>query len=77
VQQRFADVIESTKRNGTYTEVITDNAFDKQVLQDAQENILNQVISGREYNLLDAPTPEPDTTRTDRLADYDKPLPLD
>jgi hypothetical protein len=77
VQQRFADVIESTKRNGTYTEVITDNAFDKQVLQDAQENILNQVINGREYNLLNAPTPEPDTTRTDRLADYDKPLPLD
>lgn len=87
VQQEFKEIIKQTQRNGTYTEVITDNAFDKQVLQDTQETIYNAIIDGSD-TWFNAPQsseqkekidePAPPAKKMDRLSDeFDKPLPLD
>lgn len=88
IKQDFTALVEHTKRNGTYTEVITENAFDKAALNAATEQILNGIIDGNDW--FNAPAPEEpkkiseDTTshderpRADRLSDeYDKPLPLE
>lgn len=80
VQQRFEDIIEATKLKGTYTPVITDNAFDKKTLNDAKEEILNRMIGGADYRLGDGPTDDTDDdepTSYDRLSGFDTPLPLD
>jgi transposase InsO family protein len=86
VQQNLQAIIEHTKRNGTYTEAITDNAFDKKILQETSEQILNSLIEGAEtWATIPAPTPksepniEPFTfsPKADRLSDYDQPLPLE
>ena len=77
---RFAEVIEATKRNGTYTEVITANAFDKEVLQNTEAELLNQIIQGDNYRLNQSDeqlTTDNQQPTGDRLSNYDKPLPLD
>lgn len=81
VQQDFKALVEHTKRNGTYTEVITDNAFDKQVLNDTTEQILNGIIDGQ-AGWLSAPEADkiqdsPEAPKPDRLAGYDNHLPLE
>ena len=76
VQQDFTQLIEHTKRNNTYTPVITDNAFDKKVLQDTNSELLNQLIQGSDYKLdaepLDGPQDDTDNTQYDRLKGYDQ-----
>jgi hypothetical protein len=79
-RSQFAEIIEHTKRNGTYTEVITENAFDKQVLQDTHEQILNDVLNGPKW--LDGPQDDTeevdneqvtvDKKKADRLSGYDE-----
>lgn len=82
-QQDFTALIEHTKRNGTYTEVITDNAFDKKVLTDTTEQILNGIIDGQGnwLNVQEPANPEPrkdnEEPKLDRLSGYDNHLPLE
>lgn len=66
LQDRDA-MIALTKANKTYTEV-SENAFDKEVLQAANSEYLNQIIGGDDYT-LDAPKEMPETSGFDRL-DY-------
>lgn len=78
-QQNFKELIELNKRNGNHTDVITANAFDKEVLQDALSQLNNQLIGGEDYKLTDEQK-EPEDKKPkdlDRLSNYDKPLPLD
>lgn len=78
VQQDFEAMIARTKRNGTHTEVITDNAFDKEVLQNTLAQLNNQLIGGEDYKITDESSIQhPASKDLDRLSDYDKPLPLD
>ena len=80
VQHDFTQLIEHTKRNGTYTPVITDNAFDKQVLSDTTAQILNGIINDNEaFNTTEREAPASDQPKKlDRLSDeFDTPLPLD
>ena len=78
VQARFGLLIEHTKANGTHTPMITANAFDKNVLQDTQAELLNQLIEGDNYSLTKNPPPTGEVKKhIDRLDDYDKPLPLE
>jgi len=82
VQQDFTKLIEKTKRNGTYTEAITANAFDKEVLIDAKAQRLDMLIQGDEYSIKNTPTPSgkprTDLPKLDRYGDqYDAPLPVD
>ena len=80
VQKDFSELIERTKRNGTYTPVITDNAFDKQVLTDTTAQILNGIINDNEaFNTTEPEAPAADQPKKlDRLSDeFDTPLPLD
>lgn len=82
VQQDFTKLIEKTKRNGTYTEAITANAFDKDVLNDAKAQRLDMLIQGDEYSIKNTPTPSgkprTDLPKLDRYGDeYDTPLPVD
>lgn len=74
VQRNFEEIIEHTKKNGTYTPVITSNAFDKEVLQDSGAELRDQLILGEDYSLLDGPKDDTDESqeRTDRLTGYDK-----
>lgn len=81
VQQDFKEMIDRTLQNGTFTDVITDNAFDKRVLNDANEQIFNTIIEGN-ANWLSTKEPAPkqdegDANNLNRLAGYDNPLPLD
>jgi hypothetical protein len=90
VQQDFKDLVEHTKTNGTYTEVITANAFDKEVLEGAREMRLNSVIDGTDNWNNVAPSAAPvkakatkkklegeDLPPLNRLGDeYDTPIPL-
>jgi transposase InsO family protein len=86
VQQDFKELIEHTKKNGTYQEVITANAFDKEVLQDSTEQIYNNIIEGQTWFNPTASENKPKLAprageipppKNDRLANYDEPLPLD
>lgn len=76
VQQNFEDLIEHTKNTGTYTPVITDNAFDKSVLQDTSAELLNQIIQGEDYRIGDGPKDDTDEEQErrhpDRLEGFDK-----
>lgn len=77
VQRNFEEIIEHTKRNGTYTPVITSNAFDKEVLQESGAQLRDQLILGEDYNLLDGPKDDTDEsqeqeTKADRLSGYDQ-----
>lgn len=79
-QQDYSQLIERTKRNGTCIDMITANAFDKDVLNEARANRLDMITEGEEYNLAKPAkkikahpkdiTPGP---ALDRLADYDEP----
>lgn len=40
-----------TESNGTYTEAITENAFDKEVLNAAKANRMEQLVNGQDYQL--------------------------
>lgn len=80
VQQDFTAMIARAKSNGTYTEVITDNAFDKQVLADTNEQILNRIANGDGIGLsLNEPEKieQNESPKPDRLAGYDNHLPLE
>ena len=78
VQKEFAQLVETTKRNGTYTDMITANAFDKEVLQAAQAEINNAIIHGEDYRLGEAqPISEQTNIGIDRFAGYDEQLPLE
>jgi hypothetical protein len=59
VQSDFTQLIEHTKKNGTHTAVITANAFDKQVIQDTNAELLNQLIGGEDYNFNEGPQVKP------------------
>jgi transposase InsO family protein len=83
-QQDLSELVEHTKKNGTYIDTITENAYEKEVLINAAEQILNGIIMGAD-NILDAPTENaikkssdtmPAAKPLDRLAGYDEPLPL-
>lgn len=77
VQKDFAELVETTKRNGTYTDMITANAFDKEVLQAAQAEINNSIIHGSDYRIGSAATELTEQQHIDRLAGYDEQLPLE
>ncbi|MGD1960533.1 MAG: transposase family protein [Fulvivirga sp.] len=47
-----------TQVNGTYTEAITENAFDKEVLNAAKANRMEQIINGDDYRLNQNSVPE-------------------
>ncbi len=67
-------LIEATKRNGTYTEVITANAYDKNVLQAANDYLLNQKIQGDDFNISSEASAKADDVKLDRLdLGYDGP----
>jgi hypothetical protein len=79
VQSDFTQLIEKTKTDRTYTPVITDNAFDKQVLQDTNNELLNQIIQREDYRIgsahvSDGPTDDSDDDdkNYDRLSGYDQ-----
>lgn len=59
-------LIESTKRAGTYTDVITANAYDKEVLHAANAYLLNQKIQGDDFNIEQVPS-KVDDVKLDRL----------
>jgi transposase InsO family protein len=67
VQQDFTRLIEHTKQNGTYTPVITENAFDKQVIQDTNAALLDQLLGGEDFRLTEAPAEREPTSDIDRL----------
>jgi hypothetical protein len=50
--KRFVDYLGITKSNGTFTEMITENAFDKETLRLAQQQRLEQMTNG-EYRLTE------------------------
>lgn len=75
VRREFDGLIERTLRNGTFTDVITENAFDKKVLNDATEQIMNNIIDGKKWTERD--TRKENLPRPDRLAGYDDHLPLE
>lgn len=87
VQTNFNELVEHTKRNGTYTEVITSNAFDKQVLNDATAQRLDMIIQGDDFKITTPKVEQPERVKsslspngervTDRLSEFDEPLPLD
>jgi hypothetical protein len=69
VAAHFNEMLEHTKRNGTHTQVITENAFDKDVLQNTEAEIRNQIIKGENYRLGEAPAPSGlPRTKLDRLS---------
>lgn len=78
VQQNLEEIIRSTKLNGTYTEVITENAFDKKVLTDSNSQLLNQMIQGEDYDITkpfvsDGPKDDPEESgHYDRLSGFDE-----
>lgn len=60
--------------------MITANAFDKEVLQNTEAELLNQIIQGDNYRLNQSDeqlTTDNQQPTGDRLSNYDKPLPLD
>jgi hypothetical protein len=67
VQSDFEELVESTKKSGTYTPVIKANAYDKEVLQAANAYLLNQKIQGDDFNLSQVPEPLPEGVKLDRL----------
>lgn len=78
LQNDFSQLIEHTKSQKTYTAVITDNAFDKKVIQDTNEELLNQIIQRDDYRLGHKPSndeldgPREDDDEHDRLSGYDE-----
>jgi hypothetical protein len=73
VQQDFSKLIEHTKNNNTYIPVITANAFDKEVIQDTNAELLNQMLGGEDYNISEKPEKGIDMSDRkdlDRLSDY-------
>ena len=81
VQQQFEELVATTRRNGTHTNMITANAFDKEVIQAAQADINNQIIQGEDYRLAESNNNSLSSGEgrgeTDRYSAYDEPLPLD
>ena len=67
VQTHYTQLIEKTLADKTYTPVITENAFDKEVIADTNAALLNQLIAGEDFNLLQEPTPVKPTQTIDRL----------
>lgn len=82
MRERFTEMVEHTKANGTHVQVITENAYDKEVLQNTERELLNQIMEGKDYSLSNAPLDGPpddteDSPSVDVHRKYDKPLPLD
>jgi hypothetical protein len=67
VQQDFTKLIESTKANGTHVNLITEQAYDKEVLANAQAFAKNQMIQGDDFSLSEVHT-EATRKRVDRLS---------
>lgn len=81
VQSDFEEILRHTKANGTYTEVITENAFDKNTLTEANSQLLNQIIQGEDFNLttFKSDGPKDDTEdgpEYDRLSGFDEDEPI-
>ncbi|WP_238354554.1 transposase family protein [Fulvivirga marina] len=48
---RYNRLVEITKENGTYTEAITANAYDKSILNAAKADMLEKLVNGDSYRL--------------------------
>ena len=79
VQSDLTELINHTRVNGTYQDVITDNAFDKEVLSATQEQLMNRML-GVDHN-SDGPVDDddedytkgaPTVKKADRFAGYDE-----
>ena len=68
VQQDFTKLIESTKANGTHVNLITEDAYDKEVLGNATALMRNMIIQGEDFNLSEPVEQKPERKKIDRLA---------
>jgi hypothetical protein len=50
-QGRFDQAVATTKKNGIYTPAITANAYDKEVMNAAKQDMREQLVNGDEYRL--------------------------
>ena len=50
-KERFNELVAITKANGTYTPAITENAFDKEVLNAAKADRMERLVNGSQYQL--------------------------
>ncbi len=67
VQQDFSKLIESTKANGTHVNLITEQAYDKEVLTNAQAFVKNQIIQGDDFSISEVHSEAP-RKKVDRLS---------
>ncbi|ELR69185.1 hypothetical protein C900_05381 [Fulvivirga imtechensis AK7] len=50
-ENRFTRYVDLTIQNGTYTKAVTENAFDKEVLNAARAHMLEQIVNGDDFRL--------------------------
>lgn len=66
-RQRFKQMVDHTKANGTYVDVVTANAYDKDVLQNATAHVLNHAVQADDFKITNAPLPSEPIDFIDRL----------
>ena len=68
VQQDFTKLIESTKANGTHVNLITEDAYDKEVLTNATAIARQMIIDGDDYQITQPVANNPERKKIDRLS---------